>query len=114
MKTFTKGVYYDVGKYGGSDRELIACDPSNSEIKGSIASSYLHINYGYNYKGIRTMVYLRFSQYPKMDGFYYLDDSCEKKFQNIIDFFFPDVSKCPFGPPIGITKDIDCWIVYKE
>jgi hypothetical protein len=114
VKTFVDGSYYSYGKYGGSGRELIACDPGNSEIKGSIASSYLWNNYGYNYKDSRTMVYLRFSQYPQMDGFYYLDDCCAQYLQYRIDFFFPDVSKCPFGAPIGITKDIDCWIVYKE
>ena len=114
VKTFADGSYYSYGKYGGSGRELIACDPGNGEIKGSIASSYLWNNYGYNYKDSRTMVYLRFSQYPQMDGFYYLDDCCAQYLQYRIDFFFPDVSKCPFGAPIGITKDIDCWVVYKE
>ena len=114
VKTFTRGSYYDYGVYGGSGRELIPCDPSNADIKGSIASSYLWNNYKYMYKGSRTMVYLRLPEYPQMDGFYYLDDCCAQYLQNTIDFFFPDVSKCPFGPPIGITKDIDCWVVYKE
>ena len=61
VKHFTRGTYYCYGYecYGGSGRYLYDCSyGAGNGIKGSIASSYLYSNYGYNYNGQRTTVYL--------------------------------------------------------
>ena len=77
VKNFSRGTYYAYGYQctGGSGRSLIDCSYGSNGVKGSIASSYLYRNYGYNYNGKRTMVYLEISGYPSMNGYYYLDDS---------------------------------------
>ena len=109
VKTFTRGTYYCYGcaKKGGSGRSLIECNTTN-EIKGSIASSYLYKNYGYNYNGKRTMVYLTVNGYSQMDGYYYLDDSCASYLTNCIDFYYVYGSNCPFKNQ-GVVS-VDCWI----
>ena len=111
VKTFTRGTYYCYGKQmkGGSGRSLIACTTDDSvEIKGSIASSYLYKNYGYNYNGERTKVYLEIKDYSSMNGYYYLDDS-DAGNSNVIDFFYIYGSNCPFKNQ-GVVK-VDCYIV---
>jgi hypothetical protein len=98
VKTFTHGTYYAYGepRKGGSGRQLIDCSQGEGGIKGSIASRYLYDNYGYNYNGKRTMVYLEVEGYPQMNGFYYLDDSNAAGYNDVIDFFFLCNSNCPF------------------
>ena len=111
VKTFTRGTYYCYGKQmkGGSGRSLIACTTDDSvEIKGSIASSYLYKNYGYNYNSERTKVYLEIKDYSSMNGYYYLDDS-DAGNSNVIDFFYIYGSNCPFKNQ-GVVK-VDCYIV---
>ena len=109
VKQFSRGTYYAYGcpKKGGSGRALIECNTSE-DINGSIASSYLYRNYGYNYQGDRTMVYLEISGYPDMNGYYYLDDS-DAGNSNVIDFYYVNSSNCPFKRQGVVT--VDCWIV---
>ena len=59
VKNFSRGTYYCYGKAmkGGSGRQLISCAVGDDFAKGSIASSYLYRNYGYNYNGSRTYVF---------------------------------------------------------
>lgn len=110
VKHFTRGTYYAYGgpRKGGSQRQLIDCSIGDGTVKGSIASSYLYRNYGYNYNGKRTMVYLEVNGYPQMNGYYYLDD-CDAGNPNVIDFFFLYGSNCPFQRQ-GVVQ-VDCYIV---
>lgn len=111
VKNFSKGTYYAHGcqKKGGSTRSLIDCSVGNDLVKGSIASSYLYLNYGYNYNGKRTMVYLEVDGYPEMNGHYFLDDSNSFSYKNVIDFYYTHGSSCPFSKQ-GVVS-VDCWIV---
>ena len=110
VKHFTRGTYYAYGgpREGGSQRQLIDCSIGDGTVKGSIASSYLYQNYGYNYNGKRTMVYLEIEGYSQMSGYYYLDD-CDAGNSNVIDFFFLYESNCLFKEQ-GIVQ-VDCYIV---
>lgn len=110
VKNFSRGAYYAYGgpRKGGSGRQLIDCSQGDGTVKGSIASSYLYHNYGYNYNGKRTMVYLEISGYPSMTGYYYLDDS-DAGNPNLIDFFYLYNSNCQFQYQ-GVVS-VDCYIV---
>lgn len=110
VKSFTRGTYYAYGgpRNGGSQRQLIDCSIGDETVKGSIASSYLYQNYGYNYNGKRTTVYLEIEGYSQMSGYYYLDD-CDAGNSNVIDFFFLYESNCPFKEQ-GVVQ-VDCYIV---
>ena len=110
VKTFTRGTYYAYGgpRNGGSGRQLIDCSIGEGNVKGSIASSYLYRNYGYNYNGKRTMVYLEINGYPYMTGMYYLDDS-DAGNPEVIDFFYLRNSNCQFQYQGVVT--VNCYIV---
>lgn len=110
VKVFSRGTYYCYGgpRRGGSGRQLISCGCCNGTVKGSIASSYLYRNFGYNYNGKRTMVYLEISGYPAMNGYYYLDDS-DAGNPNVIDFFYITSSECLFRNQ-GVVS-VNCYIV---
>lgn len=110
VKNFSRGTYYAYGYQciGGSGRSLIDCSYGSNGVKGSIASSYLYRNYGYNYNGKRTMVYLEISGYPSMNGYYYLDDS-DAGNSNVIDFYYTYNSNCQFQYQ-GVVS-VDCYIV---
>ena len=110
VKTFSRGTYYAYGcaKKGGSGRQLINCATGGQGVKGSIASWYLYKNYGYNYKGKRTKVYLEISGYSSMNGWYYLDDSCAPGYNNVIDFFYINGKSCPFSKQGVVT--VKCYI----
>lgn len=110
VKVFSQGTYYCYGgpRQGGSGRQLISCGCGNGTVKGSIASSYLYRNYGYNYNGKRTMVYLEISGYSAMNGYYYLDDS-DAGNPNVIDFFYITSSECLFRNQ-GVVS-VNCYIV---
>ena len=110
VKTFSRGTYYAYGgaRRGGSGRDLIDCSIGNGTVKGSIASSYLYRNYGYNYNGSRTMVYLEIQGYSSMNGYYYLDDS-DAGNPNVIDFFYYSGGNCQFCRQ-GVVQ-VDCYIV---
>lgn len=109
VKNFSRGTYYCYGKAmkGGSGRQLISCAVGDDFAKGSIASSYLYRNYGYNYNGSRTYVYLEIRNYPEMNGYYYLDDS-DAGNPNVIDFFYINSSECSFRNA-GVVY-VDCYI----
>lgn len=109
VKNFSRGTYYAYGeqKTGGSGRSLIDCSCGDGTVKGSVASSYLYNNYGYNRNG-RTMVYLEVSGYSSMNGYYYLDDS-DAGNPNVIDFYYTYGSSCPFQGQ-GVVS-VDCYIV---
>lgn len=109
VKTFKRGTYYCYGcaMNGGSGRQLISCGAGDGTVKGSIASSYLYNQYGYNYNGQRTKVYLEVGKYPEMTGYYYLDDS-DAGNSEVIDFFYIYASECPFRLQGVIT--VDCYI----
>ena len=109
VKNFSRGTYYCYGcaMKGGSGRQLISCAVGDDFAKGSIASSYLYRNYGYNYNGNRTYVYLEIRNYPEMNGYYYLDDS-DAGNPNVIDFFYINASECPFRNA-GVVY-VDCYI----
>lgn len=110
VKNFSRGTYYAYGGYrmGGSGRQLIDCSQGDGNVKGSIASSYLYYNYGYNYNSKRTMVYLEINDYPYMTGYYYLDDS-DAGNSDVIDFFYLYNSNCQFQYQ-GVIS-VDCYIV---
>ena len=110
IKTFTRGTYYAYGgpRKGGSGRQLINCATGGQGVKGSIASWYLYKKLGYNYKGKRTKVYLEIKGYPKMNGWYYLDDSCAPGYNNVCDFFYINGKSCPFSRQ-GVVQ-VKCYI----
>lgn len=109
VKHFSRGTYYSYGYecYGGSGRYLIDCSYGSNGIKGSIASSYIYRNYGYNYNGERTKVYLEVYGYPSMSGWYYCDDS-DAGNSEVIDFFYIYGSNCQFQNQ-GVVE-VDCYI----
>ena len=109
VKHFSRGTYYSYGYecYGGSGRYLIDCSYGSNGIKGSIASSYIYRNYGYNYNGERTKVYLEVYGYPSMSGWYFVDDS-DAGNSEVIDFFYIYSSNCPFRNQ-GVVE-VDCYI----
>lgn len=110
-----RGSFYTGGwcTKGGSGRTLLPYNTTN-EIKGSVASYYLWSNYKYDLGG-RTKVYIEVPQFPEMNGYYYLDDCCDKTLPTTIDFFCYESDPCPLmlpvEKPVGVTFDIQCWIV---
>jgi hypothetical protein len=110
VKTFNRGTFYCYGceKTGGSGRKLISCAVGDGFAKGSIASSYLFLNYGYYFNNnSRTTVYLEINGYPKMNGYYYVDDS-DAGNSEVIDFFYINESECPFNKQ-GVVA-VNCYI----
>ena len=110
-----RGSYYTGGwcTTGGSQRTLIPYNTTD-EIRGSVASYYLWSRYKYDLGG-RTKIYIEVPQFPEMNGYYYLDDCCSESLPNTIDFFCYNSNPCPLmlpiEKPIGVTFDIQCWIV---
>lgn len=78
---------------GGSGRILIPCDIKDDTYKGSVASKLVFNQYGYERNG-KTMIYIEFPTIPEMNGWYSVDDY--NAYPSIIDFYFPDYSKCPW------------------
>ena len=115
VKTFARGTYYpgwegygSTQLKGGSGRYLMDCSIKDDEIKGSIACGYIYRNYGYNYNGARTIVYLDIPEMPDMNGFYFVDDCCLR--DDTIDFYFTYKANCPFMTQ-GVLTNISCYIV---
>ena len=110
-----RGSFYTGGwcTKGGSGRTLLPYNTTN-EIRGSVASYYLWSNYKYDLGG-RTKIYIEVPQFPEMNGYYYLDDCCDESLPTTIDFFCYESDPCPLmlpvGKPVGVTFDIQCWIV---
>ena len=78
---------------GGSGRILIPCDIKDDTYKGSVASQFVFNQYGYERNG-KTMIYIEFPTIPEMNGWYSVDDYNADPY--IIDFYFPNYSKCPW------------------
>ena len=80
---------------GGSGRMLLDCTPKDDEIeiKGSVACRRIQEDYGYNVNG-RTRVYLEMESHPEMNGWYFVDDACEKL--TVVDFYFVEYEDCPW------------------
>ena len=78
---------------GGSGRILIPCDIKDDTYKGSVASKLVFNSYGYDMNG-KTMIYIEFPSMPTLNGWFSVDD-CNAD-PSIIDFYFPDYSKCPW------------------
>lgn len=90
-----KGTYY-VEKApckGGSGRTLKSCSIKSDSYKGSVASRYIYEHYGYNVNG-KTMVYLEIKEFPKMNGWYSVDD-CNGD-EKIVDLYFATTCECPY------------------
>ena len=103
--TYYPETYYYPGVCGGSTRTLRGYGDYSDGIRGSVASRSLYEMYGYDRNG-RTTIYLEFSSYPEMNGWYFLDDYCAH--YGVIDVFVFSEYACPFGHD-GITW-ADCWI----
>jgi len=78
---------------GGSGRMLLDCSPKLDEIKGSVACRRVQEDYGYNING-RTRVWLEFTKYPTMTGWYFVDDACRD--YDVVDVYFIEYSDCPW------------------
>lgn len=103
--TYYPETHYYPGVCGGSTRTLLGYGNYDNNIRGSVASRSLYEMYGYNRNG-RTTIYLEFSSYPEMNGWYFLDDYCAH--YGVIDVFVFSEYACPFGYD-GVTW-ADCWI----
>lgn len=118
---FSRGTYYTApnGAHGGSQRTLVDCASGNEDVRGSVASYYLWRNFGYNYNGSRTKIYVEVDDHSEMDGVYYLDDcsamrdyyACGRyiKADSVIDFFYVNGKNCPFSRD-GVVG-VDCWVL---
>lgn len=103
-----RATYYQgnsVPCYGGSGRMLVSCYEKYEWYKGSVASRWVYGQYGYNING-KTTVYIEFDNYPRLNGWYSVDD-CNAD-SGIVDFYFADYATCPWRND-GIT-DCRMWI----
>lgn len=91
MATYYKGD--SVPCYGGSGRMLVSCYEKDEWYKGSVASRWVYGQYGYNVNG-KTTVYIEFDNYPRLNGWYSVDD-CNAD-SGIVDFYFDDYATCPW------------------
>lgn len=102
------GTYYKgatVPCNGGSGRMLVSCYEKETSYKGSVASRTVYEHYGY-YVNDKTMVYIEVEKYPRMNGWYSVDD-CNAD-PSIVDFYFADYSTCPWQLD-GLTS-VEMWI----
>lgn len=107
LGSFT-GTYYKgatVPCHGGSGRMLVSCYEKETWFKGSVASRLVYERYGY-YVNDKTMVYVEFRDYPRMNGWYSVDD-CNAD-PSIVDFYFADYTTCPWQND-GLTS-VEMWI----
>ena len=90
-----KGTYYAVKApcKGGSGRTLKSCSIKADSYKGSVASRYIYEHYGYTVNS-KTMVYLEIKEFPKMNGWYSVDD-CNGN-EKIVDLYFATKCECPY------------------
>lgn len=79
--------------YGGSGRMLVSCYEKDEWYKGSVASRWVYEQYGYDLNG-KTTVYIEFDNYPRLNGWYSVDD--RNADPGIIDFYFADYRTCPW------------------
>lgn len=90
---------------GGSGRMLVSSYEKDDWYKGSVASRYIYEQYGY-YLNEKTMVYCEFPDYPRLNGWYSVDD-CNSD-SGIFDFYYADYTTCPWQND-GVTK-VEVWI----
>lgn len=103
IATYYKGDTFPC--YGGSGRILVSCYEKSEWYKGSVASRWVYEQYGYNVN-TKTVVYIEFDNYPRMNGWYSVDDCNDNS--GIVDFYFDDYSTCPWQND-GITG-VKMWI----
>ena len=96
--TYYKGE--SVPCYGGSGRMLVSCYEKDEWYKGSVASRWVYGQYGYGLNG-KTTVYIEFDNYPRLNGWYSVDD-CNAD-SGIVDFYFADYATCPWQND-GVTS----------
>lgn len=105
--TYYKGS--SVPCYGGSGRMLVSCYEKDEWYKGSVASKFIYEKYGY-YVNDKTMVYIEFGYYPRLNGYYSVDD-CNAD-SRIVDFYFADFITCPWQRD-GVTT-VEMWMEETE
>lgn len=110
IRSGMRGTYYAPGSWngyssmGGSGRYLMDCSyGGDGYAKGSIASGYLYNLLGYYANDGRTTVWLNISDYPEMNGLYYLDD-CSGA--DVIDFFYDANANCQFSWAGVVSVDV--------
>jgi len=103
IATYYKGD--SVPCYGGSGRMLVSCYEKDEWYKGSVASRWVYGQYGYNVDG-KTTVYIEFNNYPRLNGWYSVDD-CNAD-PGIVDFYFANYATCPWQND-GLTQ-VEMWI----
>lgn len=105
-----RGTYYH-GDYvpckGGSGRWLKSCYVSDDEIKGSVACRAVYERYGYSLNGEPTVVRLKCSSHPEINGLYTVDDCCASL--SVMDFYFEDYSRCPWQ--FDGVINVEAWVI---
>ena len=106
-----RGTYYRgncVPCKGGSGRWLKSCYVSDDEIRGSVACRAVYERYGYSLNGNPTVVRLKCSTHPEIDGLYTVDDCCASL--SVMDFYFEDYGRCPWQFD-GVVS-VEAWVVF--
>ena len=105
-----RGTYYH-GDYvpckGGSGRWLKSCYVSDDLIRGSVACRAVYERYGYSLNGEPTVVRLKCSTHPEINGLYTVDDCCASL--SVMDFYFEDYSRCPWQFD-GVVS-VEAWVL---
>ena len=105
------GTYYRgncVPCKGGSGRWLKSCYVSDDLIRGSVACRAVYERYGYSLNGEPTVVKLKCSTHPEINGLYTVDDCCASL--SVMDFYFEDYSRCPWQFD-GVVS-VEAWVVF--
>lgn len=105
-----RGTYYQgncVPCKGGSGRWLKSCYVSDDEIKGSVACRAVYERYGYSLNGEPTVVKLKCSSHPEINGLYTVDDCCASL--SVMDFYFEDYSRCPWQ--FDGVINVEAWVI---
>lgn len=105
-----RGTYYRgncVPCKGGSGRWLKSCYVSDDEIRGSVACRAVYERYGYSLNGNPTVVRLKCSSHPEINGLYTVDDCCASL--SVMDFYFEDYSRCPWQFD-GVVS-VEAWVI---
>lgn len=105
------GTYYQgncVPCKGGSGRWLKSCYVSDDLIRGSVACRAVYERYGYSLNGEPTVVRLKCSTHPEINGLYTVDDCCASP--SVMDFYFEDYSRCPWQFD-GVVS-VEAWVIF--
>lgn len=106
-----RGTYYRgncVPCKGGSGRWLKSCYVSDDLIRGSVACRAVYERYGYSLNGEPTVVRLKCSAHPEINGLYTVDDCCASL--SVMDFYFEDYSRCPWQFD-GVVS-VEAWVIF--